>query len=374
YPGRVVLWVAIGLLFLFNTDLVVAEYGALGHLVYEPLTMLLVLVVVDVLVGLRRTGRPWYAGAAGVAAALLALTRPAWSFFALPCLALVFALAPVRRTRAAALCVLPILLLHGGWSVKNWVVFGALSPATSTWGGMHAVVGIQAAGFRKELVDFTRQTVTASNGYADWERCYASHPPFAAECAPEAIRGRDRAIEESMGAPNPFFNTLEFRNIATYWQRLAFEFALAHPGLMVTKWLRAYRVFWQPIANQGRQFVDLFAVGNQIGDGLDFPGIVRELLAGTLPDTQWIMSGSHPFTHGDAGPVRFTPTRLYTLRWLEPIELMLNVFAVHVLLPIVAICWLVVRMRRSEAASAFDPLRMVALVVCATIYAYLAGL
>src|SRR5262249_18405124 len=105
-----------------------------------------------------------------------------------------------------------------------------------------------------------------------------------------------------------------------------------------------------------------------------FPGIVRELLAGTLPDTQWIMSGSHPFTHGDAGPVRFTPTRLYTLRWLEPIELMLNVFAVHVLLPIVAICWLVVRMRRNGGASAFDPLRMVALVVCATIYAYLAGL
>src|SRR5262249_42980337 len=38
YPGRVVLWTVVGLLFLFNTDRVVMEFNALGHVIYEPLS------------------------------------------------------------------------------------------------------------------------------------------------------------------------------------------------------------------------------------------------------------------------------------------------------------------------------------------------
>src|SRR5262249_44687050 len=128
------------------------------------------------------------------------------------------------------------------------------------------------------------------------------------------------------------------------------------------------------IANQGRQFVGLFAVGNQITDGFDFPGILRAFREGALPDTQWIMSGTHPYVPGGTVPIRLEPTRLYTLRWLDPFVLMLNVLAVNVLLPLVAVCWLVERARRQRAASSFDPLRMSALLVSATLYAYLAGL
>src|SRR5262249_22243407 len=128
------------------------------------------------------------------------------------------------------------------------------------------------------------------------------------------------------------------------------------------------------IANQGRQFVDLFAVGNQITDSFDLPGIIRAFRQGALPDTQWIMSGTHAYVPGGTVPIRLEPTRLYTLRWLDPFELMLNVFAVHVLLPLVAVCWLVQRARRQRAAPSFDPLRMTALLVSATVYAYLAGL
>src|SRR5262249_3219570 len=314
-----------------------------GHVIYEPLSMLLVIVIVDLLVGLRRTGRLWHAAAIGVAVSLLALTRATWSFFPLPCLVLILVLTPERRLRAALVCSLPMLLLHGGWSVKNWAIYGRLSPATSTWGGLHAIVGIQNAGFARQLSDFARQQTTAANGYADWEECIARRTPPYPDCAPEAIHRRDREIAQAMGSPNPFFNTLEYRTWTAYWQHVFLDFALAHPGIMAAKWWRAYRVFWQPIANQGRQFVDLFAVGNQITDSFDLPGIIRAFRQGALPDTQWIMSGTHAYVPGGTVPIRLEPTRLYTLRWLDPFELMLNVFAVHVLLPLVAVCWLVQR-------------------------------
>jgi hypothetical protein len=66
---------------------------------------------------------------------------------------------------------------------------------------------------------------------------------------------------------------------------------------------------------------------------------------------------------------------MYTFRWLDPIVLMLNVVAVHVLLPLVAVVWLGRRVRRgARATPVFDPLRMSALLIAATAYGYLAVL
>src|SRR5262249_21693382 len=100
YPGRVVLWTAIGLLFVLDTGLVVLEYNSMGQTIYGPLAMLFLLVVVDRLVVLRRSDRSRDAAAAGVAAGLLALARAPWSFFPLPRLPLVAALARTPQARA----------------------------------------------------------------------------------------------------------------------------------------------------------------------------------------------------------------------------------------------------------------------------------
>jgi hypothetical protein len=85
------------------------------------------------------------------------------------------------------------------------------------------------------------------------------------------------------------------------------------------------------------------------------------------------MGGTHRLLAGSGGRRTFTPTSLYTFRWLDPAVLMLNVIGVHLLLPLVAAIWLVHRVRRgAHAAPLLDPLRMSALLVTATACGYLA--
>ncbi len=363
YPRRVVLWTALGLVFVLSTDLVVLEYNNMGQLFYEPLSMLGTLVLLDALVCLRRSGRLRCAAAAGMATALLVVTRETWYLFPVACLVLVAVLAPAGRMRAVLACLIPILVLQGGWAIKNYAIYGVLSPATSAWGGLHALTGLRNAGMGQEFEDARRE----------WQ---ATEPAPAPDSA-QQVSDRDAWVERTLGLKNPILNTLGIRLILTRDQRDFVRFVRTHPGTMLRKWWKAYNIFWQPIANYGQQFVGLFAVSNRITDPFDFPGIVRQLLAGSLPDEQYVASGSHPLVSLDPKdkplPYRFAPTSLYTARWIEPVALMLQLVAVHLLLPLVAIVWAASRLRRGRSAPVFDPLRMTALLVGATLYGYLAA-
>ena len=86
----------------------------------------------------------------------------------------------------------------------------------------------------------------------------------------------------------------------------------------------------------------------------------------------YVMSGTHRFLSDSKTHTRFTQTNTYTLRWLDPFVLVLNVIGVHVLLPLVGLVWL--GRRLTHAAPGLDPLRMAALLVATSAYAYLAGL
>jgi hypothetical protein len=368
YPRRVVLWIAFGLLFVLNTDLVVLEYFGMGQTIYEPIAMLCTLVMLDALVRLRRSGRLRCAAAAGLAAGLLVLARATWYLFPIPLLLLVAGLAPARRVRAVLACLVPVLVLQGGWALKNYAVYGVLSPATSTWGGLHALAGLRAAGMSQEFEDFRRGSERA-----------AETSPSPESLSAQEIRDREAWVQRTLGLSIPILNTLGLRTAFAQNQREFFRFVRARPGTMLRKWWKAYHIFWQPIANYGQQYVDLFVVSNRITNPFDLPGIVRQLLAGTLPDVQYVASGSHPLVSLDPkdklSPHRLAPTSLYTVRWLEPFALMLELVGVHVLLPLVGIVWLADRVRRGwSAPPLFDPLRMAALLVGATFYAYLAGL
>src|SRR5262249_54826601 len=72
---------------------------------------------------------------------------------------------------------------------------------------------------------------------------------------------------------------------------------------------------------------------------------------------------------------RDTPTVLYTSRSIELAVLLLNIAAVHLLLPRTALTWL---LRRARGHTRADPprerMRHVALLVAATVYLYFAGL
>jgi hypothetical protein len=337
----------------------------------------LTLALLDALVGLRRTGRARLAAAAGLATGLFVLTRATWYLFPVPCLLLVAVLAPARRVRAVLACLAPILVLQGGWAVKNYAVYGVLSPATSAWGGLHARAGLRSAGFEKEFDAFRREWVTAERGYPPWRVLAAKGDTFAMAWLPPELRDRDAQVERAFGLENPIYNTLTTRVIFAEDQRDFLDFARTHPGTMLRKWWKAYHVFWQPIANYGRMFVALFATSSRITNPFDAPEIVRQLLAGKLPDAQYVMSGSSPWN--PEGPLpqpqRSTPTTLYTVRWIEPFALVLEMVGVHLLLPLVGVVWLAHRVRRGwSAAPIFDPLRMAALLVGATLYGYLAVL
>ena len=369
YPGRALLWTAIGLLFLLNTDLVVLEYNSMGQTLYGPLAMLLLLVILDRLLVLRLAGRLRDAAAVGLAMGSLVLTRATWAYFSVVCLLLVAAFAPRLRGRAVGACLLPIALLQGGWAVKNWQVWGTFSLTPTTWGGMHAMVGLKNGGIWNEFESYQRDHVTLERGYPAWKVAAALGDPLAMFAFPREIGERDAAAKQAMEMDNPLTNSLGFRTMCAEDQRAFLDFVRANPGTMGRKWLRAYGVFWQPMANYGQAFVDLFAVGNHLRNSFDLLGIAAQLRAGTLPDTQYVASGSRGVTVEHKGKFTLTPTTLYTFRWLEPFVLVLNLVAIHLLLPLVALLWLARRAR-----SAFDPLRMRALLVAAICYAYLAAL
>jgi hypothetical protein len=366
YPRRIVLWTVLGLLFVVNTDLVVLEYHNMGQLAYEPLSMLGVLTILDALVYLRCSGRLRGAVVAGVALGLLVLTRATWYLFPIPCLLLVAMLAPRGRIAAVLACLVPIVALQGGWAIKNFAIYGVLSPATSTWGGLHALAGLRAAGFGEEFKSFRQEWRAAAQG-----------GPSAASRSPQEIAAREAEVERRLGLANPTLNTLGLRITLAQDQRDFFDFVRSHPRTMLRKWWMAYHVFWEPIAYYGQQFVALFAVSNRITDPFHVAGIVQQLRAGSLPDEHYIASGSHPLLSLDPKdklvPHRYTPTQLFTLRWLEPFALVIELAGIHLLLPIVAVLWVAQRLRRGRsAAPLFDPLRMAALLVATTFYGYLA--
>lgn len=364
YPGRPVLWTIVGLVFVLNTDLVVLEYNSFGQTLYGPLAMLLVLIIVDRLVALRDTGRLGCAVAAGAATGLLALTRATWSFFALPAMLLAGVLGRGRRAAGALAFAAPILVLQGGWALKNQIVYGVFSPATSTWGGMHAIAGLNAAGLHDKFTRFVHDRVGAAEGYPAWAADFARGDPTAVDRIPAEVRARDRAVERASGFANPLPNTLFFRTFCAVGQRAFIAFVLTYPRTMLEKWRRAYGVFWQPIANYGRMFVDLFAVSNRIIRPFDFVDIAEQLARGTLPDTAYVVV--------PGPPRRFVPISLYTLRWAEVPLLVLNLIGVHLLLPLLTAALLVRWV--GGLGGVVDRRRLAALVVAVAAYGYLAGL
>lgn len=360
FPARPLVWIVAGALFVLGTDLVVLEYNSLGQTMYGPVTMLLVLAFVTTLVELRRAGRTRAAVVAGLTTGLLALTRSSFSYFAPPALVLVALAAPARRRRMLVAAALPIVLLQGGWALKNWAVWGIFSPATSSLGGLHLVASLSAAGLLKDAVARDDPDGTKRAQMRGWVV-----PPPPEDTSPLAARqraahARDAEVDRALGMPNPLGNRLAFRLYVAEGVGGWLQVARAQPWAIADKFRRAYAVFWQPIANYGRQWVALFSVGNRLTDPFDLPGIASAYAAGRLPDSAYVARGG--FKTGR----RWQPATLGTTTWIEPILLAANVVGVHILWPLTFLLWL--------AGRRPAPLRAIFLVVAAGTYGYLAVL
>jgi hypothetical protein len=145
---------------------------------------------------------------------------------------------------------------------------------------------------------------------------------------------------------------------------IVFAVAFAHRAMLF--------LVYRPMSNYGRMMVAFFVGENRVPDGLDLGDIVHQLRAGTLPEHTYLASGTNYMVKEKKSPPGYMPVRLYTLGFLAPLVLMLNVIGIHVLLPLVGLVWLVQRMRRSPVAR-LDPQRMAALLVSAVVYLYLTG-
>jgi len=359
--GRLLGATLVSLAFVLDTDLVVLEYNSLGQTFYENLGMLLAVAFALALCRVADAGRVRDAARAGVFAGLLALTRATWSFVAAPA-ALFVALVTPRRRAATLAFLAPVLLLHGGWVTKNAVVYGRLTPATSSWTGYNLYNGLRRAGLEEPFRRFV-----IARGDPSWLVEMVDPPqllpwPRTPPAVPEA---RDRAIAAWSGLDNPLMNSATAAVAFGELERAFSAFAWAHPALVLEKMARAYRLFWLPPAAYGRMYLALFCLDDGVPGGLDPAAIVAGVVAHRLPPQAWETSGTYP-------ALARRPARLWTLRWLEPAWLLAETSAVHVLVPLLGVAWAI---RRLRGGGALDPAvrrRALAIVVCWTLVGYVA--
>jgi len=200
--------------------------------------------------------------AIGVVAALLALTRATFSYVGIPTLLWLGLVVwgNKNKIRYIGACLLPLLLLQGGWALKNFVVYNYWSVTTSTWSGLNLLHGVRArngAAFDDWIVT---QSPVCDAPYNDAAKKIIPLFGFAprwqiVEHLPDSVSRRDGQIAERLGqfwdlntVATQQWSECEKQQIFLYWKN--------HPQLLISGFFRSWRVFWLPI----RQFAMDFSL------------------------------------------------------------------------------------------------------------------
>lgn len=128
----------VSLVYLLWGDVVLLEYAAIGFFFHEMLTMLLCCACALAAVNTVHQKSPQAAAWLGVCVALLALTRATFSYFFLVLPLWLMLTGLWRQPRLLLSMAIPVLLLQGGWVLKNYIVHDHFSVTTSTWGRQSA--------------------------------------------------------------------------------------------------------------------------------------------------------------------------------------------------------------------------------------------
>lgn len=253
-------WIGIGLaaVFIFSADLLLIEYHTWGHFFYEISTMLLCVLAAHAALGIARRPGAWAALLLGLWVALLALTRATYSYFFIPALLWLLLAPGTRRPSVLAAFLLPVIILHGGWSLKNYVVHGYWSLTTSSWGGSNAYTGDgmrhgSQARFRQwagETPDLCPQP---------WQDMLQQLPPYIffikifdpAEKlpVPQRVIEHDEHIERERGQ-RVVLDTLALRDLSYCLQGAYMRYWLQDPLSVIASSWHSYQLFWLPV----RQF------------------------------------------------------------------------------------------------------------------------
>jgi hypothetical protein len=328
-PGY--LWCAVALGFLLSTDLVVLEYNALGQTFYENLTMLLLLLLVDACLRLRGSeGQPRGVLWIGLLTAGLALTRASFSyFFVIPLLFLAASSVPKRQL---LWFLLPVVLLHGGWMLKNHAVYGTLSPSTSSWQGMNFANGLLRAGqgeaFRASILSDRERLPAFFSNMIQQEGLVHWHTNNLERHLPAEVRRREADIQQRLAGTNRPENSIGQRLVSDLYLQAYLRFLVREPSAVASKFLASYTIFWQPIRNYGIQFLGLFFVQPVVLDPFRIDRIIAGFANGSLPERQLVLVEDTP--RGKIG----MPARLFTIPYFPTVMLMLNILVIHLGLPI----------------------------------------
>lgn len=346
--ARIGMWrwpaLLLALLFALSGDVILLEYNSFGQTFYENLCMPLVLGAVwlflDIVDG-RRGAAPW---GLGLLVAALALTRASFGYFFLP---VTLALLVARVGPKALLAfLLPVVLLQGGWALKNQILYGYFSLPATSWTGANLAVGVfkrsggDDTALRAVVLEHPRRypawfvAMTREKGIAYWQA--ATYGPYI----PADIRVRDADIARALPG-NPEQNSLAQAVVARHLQRAVRDYAIAHPAAFAAGVAQSYRQFWQPIRDYTARFAALLFVARPAGD-IWSDGGLRAFARGDFDD-YWVLQRTRALFLDDSrifsGCLHADP---FALPYAPLLVYLYNVAALHALGPLllVAAAWL----------------------------------
>jgi hypothetical protein len=191
----------------------------------------------------------------GVIVGLLFLTRSTFSFFAPVILAWLLIAFGWRKPALLIAFLIPVAVLQGSWMLKNYVVFGYISSASSSWGGANIYHGEVGRHGSLEFHNFiaTHPRVCKS----PWYELTVDMPPKSSIFyfipvewpegrLPDNVIAIDKEAAARRGAEVPWdtlaaaqWSACLFKEFKVYW--------LHRPRLLIDELWRSYEIFWQPI-------------------------------------------------------------------------------------------------------------------------------
>ena len=339
--GSVAAAFGLALWFLLSTDVLVLEYSNFGQGFYENLGMLSVAACCAMVPCVQDGGGTAMrrAAALGVVAAFGALSRSSLSYYPL-----LLVLCGLRRWRLPVLAayLAPVLLLQGGWALKNAALYGNWAWETSSWGGYSAAKGLRWAGQYQALCDDVAASPPGT--YPDWFLRVNSFcaPPFFTlfeTAMPADVQAQDAAMLARLGGSPAPKNTVATRMISGEYRHAVERYMLAHPVRFADRFGAAYRLFWQRMADYGvKGFDPLFVM--PVDRGLE---AVRGRGFG---EVQRVMLAQQPNLFLKVAPE--SRAAWFGTISLEPLDAV-SIVVLHLLFPAILAVWLWQRARGREA-------------------------
>jgi hypothetical protein len=334
----------LALVFVLSCDVYLLEINSFGQLFYESGAMLQGTAACYCLMRSREDASARHAAIAGVLIAAAALTRASFSLLFVPIAAFVLF---TQGSRRALIFMVPVVALHGGWVVKNYLVYGYLNPATSSWGGINATFRLnhEAQGKLVQIIGSDRTSwagpMLSIHGYTGWRL-----PEDYQRYLPPQARARENEIQKVLKGTNPVKNSIAVRMLSDTYLKALPKLFLEGPEYFSSNFMTAYSIFWQPIANYSAMYTGpVYMDGSDTGSAsLVFP-LHAQMQSGIWPNKLLPRS-----------------TRLAALS-LYPIDT-LAWWCIHALLPLVIVVSL------AQFLAGEEPVLSADLLLLACVFAY----